>query len=466
MSTISNNFSFSKEWTDADDFPTKEYSEPQVRADIQQLFDELKDYINNVVVAGINDNASSIAALGGGGQVDTNSLADDCVTAEKIKDGELTELKYADDSIPYRALQEECVHNINIQDGAVTAEKLGDSAVTTAKLDNGSITVDKMATNSVSAAKILDNAVITSKINNGAVTADKLASNSVTTAKIVDGNVTTGKIADLGVTTGKLANSGVTTAKIADGNVTADKLASNSVTAAKIKDGEVTTAKIADLNVTTGKIANGGVTTAKIADGNVTAAKLASNSVTTAKITNGNVTAEKLDSSTVDPYVNGLIDAKATALAPVRGVKGNSESSYRTGNVNITKANIGLGNVENKSAETILGELTSSDISQALGGMVPTRLTATKTATITIERGSSTTLNYGLSDVLFTPTASDTFVTVVPLTTGALDSSWSMAVVNSRLYIKILNENISGSSGGDNTDPFCVTVYRRISPSA
>ena len=33
--------------------------------------------------------------------------------------------------------------------------------------------------------------------------------------------------------------------------------------------------------------------------------------------------------------------------AGVTGVKGNSESSYRTGNVNITKANIGLGNVDN-----------------------------------------------------------------------------------------------------------------------
>jgi len=31
----------------------------------------------------------------------------------------------------------------------------------------------------------------------------------------------------------------------------------------------------------------------------------------------------------------------------VTGVKGNSEGSYRTGNVNITKANIGLGNVDN-----------------------------------------------------------------------------------------------------------------------
>ena len=33
----------------------------------------------------------------------------------------------------------------------------------------------------------------------------------------------------------------------------------------------------------------------------------------------------------------------------ITGVKGNSESSYRTGNVNITKGNIGLGNVDNTS---------------------------------------------------------------------------------------------------------------------
>ena len=42
------------------------------------------------------------------------------------------------------------------------------------------------------------------------------------------------------------------------------------------------------------------------------------------------------------------IEAGAQANT-ITGVKGNSESSYRTGNVNITKANIGLGNVDNTS---------------------------------------------------------------------------------------------------------------------
>lgn len=51
----------------------------------------------------------------------------------------------------------------------------------------------------------------------------------------------------------------------------------------------------------------------------------------------------------------------------ITGVKGNSETSYRTGNVNITKANIGLANVENKSSATIRGEITSSNVTTALG---------------------------------------------------------------------------------------------------
>ena len=42
------------------------------------------------------------------------------------------------------------------------------------------------------------------------------------------------------------------------------------------------------------------------------------------------------------------------AGTPVTGVKGNAESSYRKGNVNITPANIGLGNVENKSTADLM----------------------------------------------------------------------------------------------------------------
>lgn len=67
----------------------------------------------------------------------------------------------------------------------------------------------------------------------------------------------------------------------------------------------------------------------------------------------------------------------------VTGVKGNSESSYRTGNINITKANIGLSNAENKSSETIRGEITEKNITDALGYAPPKQDTTYVAATTT-----------------------------------------------------------------------------------
>lgn len=51
----------------------------------------------------------------------------------------------------------------------------------------------------------------------------------------------------------------------------------------------------------------------------------------------------------------------------VTGIKGNAESSYRKGNVNITMSNLGYGNVENKSSEDIRNEITKDNVTNALG---------------------------------------------------------------------------------------------------
>lgn len=56
----------------------------------------------------------------------------------------------------------------------------------------------------------------------------------------------------------------------------------------------------------------------------------------------------------------------------VTGIKGSAETTYRTGEVNITSENIGLENVENKSSETIRGEITKSNVTNALGFTPPT----------------------------------------------------------------------------------------------
>lgn len=52
----------------------------------------------------------------------------------------------------------------------------------------------------------------------------------------------------------------------------------------------------------------------------------------------------------------------AAESGSVTGVKGNSESSYRTGQVNITAANIGLGNVENTKLSTWTGAGTIATV--------------------------------------------------------------------------------------------------------
>lgn len=70
-----------------------------------------------------------------------------------------------------------------------------------------------------------------------------------------------------------------------------------------------------------------------------------------------NAVQENLDDhiSNADAHFTAAERTKLSGIAAgaqvntVTGVKGNSESSYRTGNINITKANIGLGSVDNTS---------------------------------------------------------------------------------------------------------------------
>lgn len=66
-------------------------------------------------------------------------------------------------------------------------------------------------------------------------------------------------------------------------------------------------------------------------------------------------------------YWQILAKGGISGTAGVIGVKGEAESTYRTGNVNIAKENIGLSEVENKSSKSIISEITTSDIKKVLG---------------------------------------------------------------------------------------------------
>ncbi len=73
--------------------------------------------------------------------------------------------------------------------------------------------------------------------------------------------------------------------------------------------------------------------------------------------------------------------AELETIVPVTGIKGISEATYRVGLVEITPANIGLSNVEDKNSETIRGELTAANITGALGYTPPTQDTTYALAT-------------------------------------------------------------------------------------
>lgn len=98
---------------------------------------------------------------------------------------------------------------------------------------------------------------------------------------------------------------------------------------------------------------------------------------------NATTTTAGLMSATDKTKLNGI--ESGAQVNTVTGIKGNSESTYRVGNVNITKANIGLGNVDNTAD-------ANKSVSHAA--------TATKLATartINIQDSSATNTGTGAS---------------------------------------------------------------------
>lgn len=52
---------FSKTWESAEDFPTVELSEERVRADMQALHDEMKEYVNSVLIKDVAESFDAVA---------------------------------------------------------------------------------------------------------------------------------------------------------------------------------------------------------------------------------------------------------------------------------------------------------------------------------------------------------------------------------------------------------------------
>lgn len=218
--------SFDKNWNNHADFPTHESQEAKVRADMQYLYDSIKDQFNNFLenelfAANIPYNPTA------GIQAENVQAAIDAVHAEivdivdlSVADGSITDAKLKQDSTgETSAVVENAIRN-----GAVSTNKIQDGAVMRAKISNGAIDESKLADNSVYNRHIHADAVNTTQLVNGAVTTDKIYLGAVTDEKLASNSVITAKIKDGNVTNAKLATDAVTTAKIKDGNVEWAKL--------------------------------------------------------------------------------------------------------------------------------------------------------------------------------------------------------------------------------------------------
>lgn len=117
----------------------------------------------------------------------------------------------------------------------------------------------------------------------------------------------------------------------------------------------------------------------------------------------------------------------------VTGVKGSAEQSYRHGNVEITAANIGLGNVENTKLSTwsgstnitTLGTITTGIIPWARISDVPAISIATDSGTSSITLAANTTYKItaaGSSYIFKTPPDNNTDTKVKQ--SGSTTASW------------------------------------------
>ncbi|MBQ2649816.1 MAG: hypothetical protein IJF82_20885 [Achromobacter sp.] len=104
--------------------------------------------------------------------------------------------------------------------------------------------------------------------------------------------------------------------------------------------------RVGDVNITPANIGLGNVDNTSDADKPISTATQTALNNKVDKVTgkglstNDYTTAEKTKLAGIE---------EGAQVNTVTGVKGNAESSYRTGNINLTKANIGLGNVDNTS---------------------------------------------------------------------------------------------------------------------
>lgn len=197
------------------------------------------------------------------GSIDTNKLAVDAVTTNKILFGNVDSTKLAVPAVDSGKIFTASIQGYQIQYGTIDSNKMAVNSIARVSIQVGVVDTLRLATDSVSNAKILA----------GSIDTGKMAGWSIGKDNLIDGAVDSGKI----------AVNGVTKANIQAGVIDTTKMATDSVTAASILAGSINTSKLATTGVVAGTY--GGSSNVPVltvtADGRITSASNVSNSVAT-----------------------------------------------------------------------------------------------------------------------------------------------------------------------------------------
>ncbi len=169
----------------------------------------------------------------------------------------------------------------------------------------------------------------------------------------------------------------------------------------------------------------------------------------------------------------GGVDIKVTMPSnpdtnTITGVKGNSEATYRTGNVNITKANIGLGNVTNYDQSKAIKSITRSGTTftyTALDGTTGTFTQQDNNTTYSFS-DKNATLAWGTKSTIATVGGTDIHVTMpanpntntwrgITDSYSGTDSATSLSQKGGNaLYNALLNGYASSAGNADTVDGY------------
>lgn len=303
-------------------------SEDDARDQIQGLLDELRDYINNTLVAGLN-NAETTKS----GAEKIGSAPISMVTGATVYD-QIKNLKEQIDGVSQGA----------VTPGSITDEKLADdvkvgsltSLTTTAKssvvgaineldAEIGDVsTLTTTATTLAGAINEIDGAMVdTDNIVDGAVKEGKLGTDAVTNTKIMNGQVFTEKLADGAVTKDKIgtdaidgtkiANDAINSEHYADGSIDKAHLSADCVDGTKIANDAINSEHYVNSSIDGVHIANDAINSQHYANGSIDNAHLAADCVNGSKIANDSINSEH--------YVNYSIDAVHINTGAVTKVK-------------------------------------------------------------------------------------------------------------------------------------------------